>query len=149
MILPPAATAASGADPSNPSLDQYVESVPSSHGDKTPPSGGSSSLGGDLRRQIQAQGGSDAKQLEAVAGSPAYGAPPASHAAKGSGTKRGGSGDARKSSPRPSALDSATAAAVGGSGSTTTLLVAGLALITALAVSAALWSRRSAAGLPK
>src|SRR3954465_4352209 len=95
MILPPAATAATGADPSNPSLDQYVESVPSSHGGG-PPAGRPSRghLSDSVRQQIARRGGADAKQLEAVATSSAFGAPTstAGRASSGASATGGGSG---------------------------------------------------------
>jgi hypothetical protein len=154
MILPPAATAASGADPSNPSVNQYVESVPSSHGGQ-PPSGGGSSpsshLPASVRHRIAAQGGTDAKQLESVATSPALGAPPAPNAASGGkgkgGTGSGGTGSGGAPSAAdersPSAISAVATAATGGNGNSVVILVAGLALITALAAAIALARRRS------
>jgi hypothetical protein len=155
MILPPAATAASGADPSNPSVNQYVESVPSSHGGQ-PPSGGGSSpsshLPASVRHRIAAQGGADAKQLESVATSPALGAPSAPNADGGgkgksnrSGTGGTGSGGAASAADErsPSAISAVATAATGGNGDSVVILVAGLALITALAAAIALARRRS------
>ncbi|HEY0633518.1 MAG TPA: hypothetical protein VGC98_15785 [Thermoleophilaceae bacterium] len=164
MILPPAATAASGADPSNPSLDQYVESVPSSHGDKTPPGGSSHGrLSDSVRHKIAKQGGADAKQLQAVATSPTFGAPTSTATQSSSGTAgssagRGGSsaggsgsgssaGGARAplaiDERAPSGLHALATAATSGEGSSIGLLVGGLVLITALLGGTALAARRN------
>lgn len=165
MILPPAATAApgDGTDPSNPSLDQYVESVPSSHGDHRPPRGGGGAKPGHLstsvRRRIHAQGGSDSRQLAAVATSPALGAPGSYPSRSGSGGGKAGSARGGASSPgggssdggaaavaeerAPSSLSAVTAAAAHGDGSSIGALVIGLVLISALAGGLALARRRS------
>jgi hypothetical protein len=144
MILPAAAPAASGADPSNPSLDQYVESVPSADGNRNPPSSGGSDRSADalppeVRQRIGAQGGPDAKQLEAITSSPAYGAPE---------PKKHPGGDAKPSrasdGPAPSGLDAVTTAATGsGDGSSIGLLLGGLVLITVVAGGVAIMRRRS------
>src|SRR4051794_22238949 len=165
MLLPPAATAASGADPSNPSLDQYVESVPTSHGD--PPGGGGSTRGhistshlpASVRHQIAAHGGRDATQLEAIATSPVFGAPadavasttgrPAATPGTGTGT---GSGAGRHSTAqplpasgdsRPSGVDAFTTAATHGGGSSTGVLAIGLVVIALMAGGIALSRRRA------
>jgi hypothetical protein len=163
MILPPAATAASGADPSNPSLDQYVESVPSSHGDKTPPAGSSRGhLSSSVSHEIAKRGGADAKQLEALATSPALGAPtstatPSSPGVAGSrggqtGRTPGGSGGSARGAARaplaigartPSGLHAIATAATSGEGSSIGLLAGGLVLITALLGGTALVARRN------
>jgi hypothetical protein len=160
MILPPAATAASGADPSNPSLDQYVESVPTSHGD--PPGGGGSTRGhistahlpASVRHQIAAHGGRDATQLEAIATSPAFGAPADAVASTtgGSGATGAGGGSAQRPSPqrppltsadhRPSGIDAVASSATSADGSSMGLLLGGLVLIAALAGGMALARRR-------
>src|SRR5215208_4103253 len=62
----------------NPSIDQYVESVPSAGGDRSPqgqPHSNAGSLPPNVRERIRSQGGSDAAQLETIASSPALGAP--------------------------------------------------------------------------
>ena len=161
MILPPAATAASGADPSNPSLDQYVESVPTSHGDP-PPGGGFShghisstrgQLPASIRHQLATRGGSDATQLQAIATSPAFGAPAAavrSTTGSGNGTRsRGGDGSrhANDAQPdgaahRPSGIAAIADSATQGDGSSTGLLLGGVALISALVGGTALVRRR-------
>jgi hypothetical protein len=161
MILPPAATAASGADPSNPSLDQYVESVPTSHGD--PPGGGGSTRGhistshlpASVRHQIAAHGGRDATQLEAIATSPAFGAPAdavASTTGRPSGTSGAGNASPRHSTARPplasgdtrpSGVDAFTTAATHGGGGSTGVLAIGLVVITLMAVGIALSRRRA------
>src|SRR4051794_13293935 len=51
---------------SNPSVDQYVESVPTAGGDKPPPAqphGNVGTVPPKVRDRIRAQGGSDAQQL--------------------------------------------------------------------------------------
>jgi hypothetical protein len=161
MLLPPAATAASGADPSNPSLDQYVESVPTSHGD--PPGGGGSTRGhissaplpASVRHQIAAHGGRDATQLEAIATSPAFGAPAAAVASTSggsTGTSGAGSGSARhptaqppaaSGASRPSGVDAFTTAATHGGGGSIGVLAIGLVVITLMAVGLALSRRRA------
>jgi hypothetical protein len=155
MLLPPAATAASGADPSNPSLDQYVESVPSSHGGQPPPGGSSHGrLSDSVRHKIARQGGADAKQLQAVATSPAFGAPTSSATAsssRSSGSSSGGSAGGAGSTAgpslkteenQPSGLHAIATAATHGEGSSTGLLIGGLLLITALVGGTALARRR-------
>lgn len=142
----------------NPSLDQYVESVPTGHGNGPahggPGGGGSggSALPQDTRRQIERQGGSDAGALEAVAGDPALGAPEASaKARRGAGTdkpgarnaKPGGSAPTAAGTASPSTVDAVTSAATGGDGSAAPWLLLGLALLTAFAAAAALVRRRS------
>jgi hypothetical protein len=160
MLLPPAATAASGADPSNPSLDQYVESVPTSHGD--PPPGGGSTRGhistahlpASVRHQIAAHGGGDATQLEAIATSPAFGAPAdaiaSTSARSGSASGRGSAPRRHTTSPppaasadhRPSGIAAVATSATSGEGGSNALLLVGLVVITALAAATALARRR-------
>jgi hypothetical protein len=148
MLTPPVATAASGADPSNPALDQYVESVPSSHGNHPgPPSAGSqtdpNALPPSVRSQIQTQGGSDAQQLEAVGSSPALGAPPEHHARRGDGGTRAPRAPTRvkPEEKSPSLLSSVAKAATDG-GDSAGLLIVGLVLLTAALGGTALVRRR-------
>src|SRR4051812_1417727 len=97
LLFSPAASAASGPDPSNPSLDQYVETVPNSHGG-APPSGTSGGhqtrghLSASIRHRIARQGGADAGHPEAVGTPPAFGAPPTGTGSSTAAdpTKRGG-----------------------------------------------------------
>jgi hypothetical protein len=107
-----------------------------------------------VRRQINARGGSDAKQLETVASSPALGAPTSSPAGtsggqrdsrNGSGSGRGGSrGDSAPAPAEhgPSAFSAIATAATHGGGSSIGALVVGLLLISAVAVGLALVRRR-------
>jgi hypothetical protein len=71
------ATGVSGA-PGSSAIAQYVEMVPTGTGDQ--PLGAASQpdtkLPAKLKHTIEAQGGSDASELVAVASSPTYGAPP-------------------------------------------------------------------------
>ena len=137
----------------NPSLDQYVESVPTGHGNGPSHHGGSSSatqLPEATRRQIEQQGGSDAPALEAVAGNPALGAPDsAGKAGHGAGSgkrtrnaKPGGSAPTAAGTASPSALDAATTAATGGDDSSGAILLVALALLTLVAAAVALARRR-------
>jgi hypothetical protein len=150
MLTPPVATAASGADPSNPALDQYVESVPSSDGNHpAPPSdaGKTESLPPTVQSQIQSQGGSDQQQLEAVGGSPALGAPSPSATRKdradGSGAKKPAPGTLAKPEEKsPSLLSSVATAATESHGDTSGLLIGGLVLLTVAIGGTALARRR-------
>jgi hypothetical protein len=161
LLYSPAASAASSPDPSNPSLDQYVEAVPNSHGG-APPSGTSGGhqtrghLSASIRHRIARQGGADAKQLEAVATSPAFGAPTtrtASSTGAGAIHRGGGAGSAAArrvpqstADSSPSGLDAFTRAATHGEGSSIGVLVGGLVLITAVAGGTAFARRREHAG---
>jgi hypothetical protein len=145
MALPAVASASS--DATSPSLDQYVESVPTATGDRPEP-GASGSQGGlpsSTERDIAQQGGSDAPALEAVAGSPALGAPPAS--SNGGKGARPGAGNGRSAVPpataAPSALDAATTAASGDDAGAAPWLLAGMLLLTAVAAGVALARRRA------
>jgi hypothetical protein len=136
MILPPVAGAA------NPSVDQYVESVPSASGpgpgdggdDGGPTHGHATTLPPATRKAIRAEGGSDAGALEAIASSPALGAPDTGGARSGSGAKAPRAG----ASTKPAA-----AATVDGGGSSVAVLAAGLILLTVVACGTALARRRS------
>lgn len=152
MLLPPAATAA-GADPSNPSLDQYVESVPTSHGGAPPPNGTTTRghLSTSVRHQIAQRGGADATQLQAIATSPAFGAPVdavASASGRQAGSSGSGSGATRRTTPqpaaasRPSGVDAFTTAATHGGGGSVGVLAIGLVVITLMAGGIALSRRR-------
>jgi hypothetical protein len=165
IVLPPAARAA------NPSVDQYVESVPTADGDTI--GGGNGGVGGgrttrdhanpgptrlphSVRQRIRSQGGSDAATLETIASSPALGAPdsvPASDSGGGSGRGRsrsggggggsGGNGNGNVADEKPpSAIKAATAAAVDGGGGSMGVLAGGLILLTAAGAGIALARRR-------
>lgn len=150
MALPAVASASS--DGTNPSLDQYLESVPTTSGDRSRPDNSGGSAGGGLpastQRRIEQQGGPDAAALEAVADSPALGAPAPARTGRGgrhgaaAGTK---SGTAAPTGSSPSALDASTAAVTGEGGDTGPWLVAGVLLVTAVAAGAALIRRRAGA----
>jgi hypothetical protein len=136
MLLQPAAGMA------NPSVDQYVESVPTADGHLPAAGGGSGGRSADvpaaIRGRIRAEGGSDAATLEAVASSPTLGAP-----ASGSGRARSGSTRAGAAGKPPSTAAAATVAAVDGGGNSIAVLVGGLILLTAVAGAVALARRRS------
>lgn len=165
MLLPPA-TAAGAPGGDSPSLNQYVESVPTADGDQPTPRGGpaggsggggggggsaGSSLPPSVRSEIRAQGGADADQLEAIAGSPALGAPAQDRgrgAQGNSGRDRdaGAPGARASSGHRPSAVDAVATAATSGGEGASTALVGGLVLLTAAMAFAALARRRSLDG---
>jgi hypothetical protein len=168
IVFPSAAAADPG---SNPAVDQYVESVPSSGGDT--PSGGSHSGGNHrlppaVRHQIHSQGGADAPELEAVASSPALGAPPTTPAtpaatggAQGGGSSNGAARNRHVGAPgapgatsvsdkatsqpdsRPSVVTAAADALVGSGSSGVGLLLVGLFAVSAACGTAVLMRRRS------
>jgi hypothetical protein len=149
----------------NPSLDQYVESVPTSHGDRSPQGGagggsngghnggnggstnGGTSLPPQTREQLQQQAGGDAAALEAVATNPGLGAPSKGDGGKGhESTGRTGTGTgsgATSGANSPGAVDAVATAATGGDGSTGPWLLAAIAALTGLTLAAALMRRRS------
>lgn len=90
MLLP--AAAAAQFDP-NPSVDQYVESVPSAGGGTPPSSSGGRpqrvAVPGSIRRDIRERGGSDARQLNRIVSSPELGAPDSAPATTGGATGGG------------------------------------------------------------
>ena len=136
-ILPPAGMAAPSRDPA---VDQYVESVPGAGGDRAPnsePRSGGERLPSDVRSEIERSGGEDAEALEAVASSPALGAP------RGDRDGNGGGGSRAASKAPPSTIDAVTSAAASGDSDAGGWLLAGLALLTAALAGVALARRRS------
>jgi hypothetical protein len=136
----------------NPSLDQYVESVPTGHGGPSHGGGGGggSHLPASTQRQIEQQGGSDAAALQEVAGSPALGAPAGGDSNGGSGkpggsrnAAPGGSAPTAAGTSSPSAVDAVTSAATGGGGSAGPWLLVGLIALTGASGAVALARRRS------
>lgn len=136
-ILPPAGMAAPSNDPA---VDQYVESVPGAGGDRAPgsePRSGGERLPSDVSREIERSGGDDAEALEAVASSPALGAPRAD-------TGKGSEAGSRASSEGPpSTIDAVTSAAASSGGDAGGWLLGGLAFLTAALATFALARRRS------
>jgi hypothetical protein len=135
-ILPPAGMAAPSRDPA---VNQYVESVPGAGGDRAPgtePRSGGDSLPPAVRSDIARSGGEDAEALEAVASSPALGAP------KGDRNGNDDSGSRPGSDGPPSTLGAVTSATRGGGGATGWLL-ASVALLTAALAGTALVRRRT------
>lgn len=125
----------------SPSIDQYVESVPTTRGSKPPPQGGGgggAELPADLRRRIEQQAGADAEDLAAIAGDPGLGAPERQAA--------GGAGNRAKAAPdgagEKGALGSATEAVRDSGGGGGMLFLLGGALATAAAVGGAALARR-------
>ena len=163
LMLLPATPATVARAATSPSIDQYVESVPTSRGDRTPQTqpGRGRDLPDDVQRQIRDEGGSDAGKLAAVASSPALGAPSAGSSgdAGGSETGKRGGGDRDRSgggpgdgvrggggssgAERPSALTAAAGAPSHGDGTAFGWLIGGLLVITGVAAGAALARRRS------
>jgi hypothetical protein len=152
LIVALPASASASSDGTNPSLDQYVESVPTATGDRSDPSyggnrrGSAGALPAATRRRIGQQGGADAPALEAVAGSPALGAPP-TRGSGGNGREAGrASGEGRSATPpaaaAPSAIDAAATAATGDGAGATPWLLAGVVLVSLAAAAAALARRR-------
>jgi hypothetical protein len=140
LMLLPSATAAVAEASTSPSVDQYVESVPTAGGDTTthPGRGGhGQALTPGVKRRIRQGGGSDARKLEAIAVSPALGAPAGDH-----GRKRSTS-YAPRDPAQPSALKAAVTAGTHGDGTAFGWLIAGLLGIGAVAGAAALSRRRS------
>jgi hypothetical protein len=136
-ILPPAGTAAPSRDPA---VNQYVESVPGTGGDRAPGSerrSGGEPLPPDVRSEIERSGGEDVEALEAVASSPALGAPRADRGDDREARAGGGSDGP------PSTIDAVASAAASGDGDAGGWLVGGLALLTAALAAFALARRRS------
>jgi hypothetical protein len=136
-ILPPAGTAAPSRDPA---VNQYVESVPGAGGDRAPnnePRSGGEPLPSDVRSEIKRSGGEDTDALEAVASSPALGAPRADRG------DRDGPGAGRRSEGPPSTIDAVASAAASGDGDAGGWLIGGLALLTAALAALGLARRRS------
>lgn len=135
LIVPAPATAQS------PSLDQYVESVPTARGPKPSSHGsgpGGSELPPQVRRRIEQQGGSDADELAAIAGEPGRGAPQRPVGGR-EAERRGGSQRSAPGDDDKAALPSA-AGAIGDGDGMAVLLVAGLA--TAVAIGGVALARR-------
>ena len=148
-----AQTPGSGA----PSIDQYVESVPTGAGRSAPAqpqAKGTEPLPKQVSQRLEAEGGSDARQLETIATSPALGAPaprPATAEPRSANRKpRSKSGatttrttaTTRLMAPSEGAL-TAAAGAVSGLSTPVLLLLITLVVMT-IAVAAVLLVRRHA-----
>ena len=147
-----------GAASANPSIDQYVERVPSSGGDRDPrarPDSGDGGVSPEVRRRIREDGGADAAQLEEIVSSSALGAPDSTarsgrggDSTPGPGSGRGGSkpgsgGGSGSDESRPSALEAVVTAGAHDTGNSFTWLVAGIVALSAAMAAAALARRRS------
>jgi len=79
FMVQSAAAAKPPPDPSDSALAQYVEQIPTSRGSRAVGQGAGEAAGRPLtasaEAELRAQGGADAKLLEAIATSPALGAP--------------------------------------------------------------------------
>jgi hypothetical protein len=136
-ILPPAGTAAPSRDPA---VNQYVESVPGAGGDRAPntePRSGGEPLPSDVRSEIERSGGEDSEALEAVASSPALGAPRADRERDGDPSSR-----ATLKGP-PSTIGAVTSAAASSDGDASGWLIGGLVLLTVALAGTALARKRS------
>lgn len=130
---------------SNPSVNQYVESVPTAKGPKPSrkaPGDRKGELSRDVRRQLDRQGAADAEALEAIATDPRLGAPPA---------RPRGEAAAGALSPPPAAADKGfvpaiTEAALDSDGGGTLLLIVLLTTIAAAVAGAAAARHRSRSG---
>jgi hypothetical protein len=129
LLLAPTAFAASPGDFS--ASDQYVESVPTSHGPSATDGSKHSRapLSTGAAAKLRNQGGADAASLEAIATSSDYGAPQA---------KREGKGSSSNSTP---AVPSASVAAVRESGGDLIWLLLALLAVTGLLIGAVAYQR--------
>jgi hypothetical protein len=149
LVLPaPALGQGSGELSSDPSVNQYVESVPTTKGSKPTtrrPDDKPAPLPPEVRRKLEAEGGPVAEELEEIATSPALGAPATPRDGKpGSARERGGH-DAPARDERGTV--SAVAQAVGGDGAGAMgTLLGGLLLISGVVAAAALHRRRTTTG---
>lgn len=144
----------------NPAADQYVERVPTTSGESadSPSQSSPDRLESSVREELSESGGADARQLEELATSPAYGAPTVGEAdaqratgQKRADRRRATGARAQASPPSPSddrERETVTAAvdAVGSGSTATTLLAIGLTLITGACIAGLVRRRRTAAG---
>lgn len=140
MPVPAAASAQSAGEAPNPSVNQYLESVPRARGGK-PATGKTdrkaNEVPTEVRRKLAEEGGADAAALDAITRSGRLGASPRASVPDGE-PARPGAGD--KIASEPSAVRAASTAA--GEGSARWLL-AGLAAIAVAAGVLALRRRRA------
>jgi hypothetical protein len=127
----------------SPSVEQYVERVPTAEGPR--PSSGDGTTDRDAlppaaRRELRERAGSDAEALEAIAGSEALGAPQGQR--RGSADAAPGGGGASGGDATTSAGPAVVDAAFDGGG--TSLLLVGLVVTTLIAAGVALARRRRA-----
>jgi hypothetical protein len=149
-LLPATASAQAPGEGPNPSLDQYVESIPTRSGTsrtRDRPPGERGRLSGEARRRLEREAGRDARALEDVTTSPSLGAPPQRRGDPrrrdgAAGGRTAGESDRRAAEPQRSAVPSAIDATLEG-GSSTTLLLALLAATAAGMGALALARRRS------
>ena len=155
----PQAAQAQAPGANAPSVDQYVESVPTGSGRSETPSRQTEAaepLPQRLTERLEAEGGTDASQLEKIATSPALGAP----VTQGAGTEgrnsgrrqaRGDSGRAKaksKTTPptrlsaRNDGAVTAVASAASGRATPVLLLLIALVVVTAVIAGAAARARR-------
>jgi hypothetical protein len=149
LLLGPADSAhAQAPGLGGPSVDQYIESVPTARGPAAvaePRTAPATRLPAETRRRLRREAGGDAAALEALSTDPATGAPAGRSAAAG---RRGGSSQ-EDSAPAMLGMSErgsadAAAQALSGGGSAVLLLLAGL-LAGTLALGAVAWRRRSSA----
>jgi len=132
LLLAPTAFAASPGDFS--ASDQYVETVPTSHGPSATDGSRRSRtpLSAAAAAKLRNQGGADAASLEAIATSSDYGAPQA---------KRDGADKRRDGKGSTPAVPSASVAAVRESGGDLLWLLLALLAVTGLLIGAVAYQR--------
>jgi hypothetical protein len=152
LMAAPPATAAAPASPPSPSVDQYIESVPTSEGPKRPdapstrPSSNSTPGSGAAppplpaaaERKLAREGGAATPALRAITSDPGRGAPTAT------GSEPPPRAASHTAGSAPGALSAAVHAAGSGQGVQLPLLLLGLLAISGAA--AVLAIRRRAAG---
>jgi hypothetical protein len=132
LVLLPAPTAFASSPGDFSASDQYVETVPTSHGPSATEgsSRGRTPLSAGAAAKLRNQGGADAAPLEAIATSSDYGAPQAK--------RRDGKGSSSNSTP---AVPSASVAAVRESGGDLLWLLLALLAVTGLLIGAVAYQR--------
>jgi hypothetical protein len=148
-VLPAPAHGAADELSDDPSLNQYVESVPTARGNRPPSERGGRRGGEELppevRRELREQGGELADDLAAAAGDPSAGAPPARPKGRRDASPSGWTAYAPADEPGPSLPSAATNAV--GDGTRLPWLLAALAALALVAVLTA--ARRRAADGPR
>jgi hypothetical protein len=146
VLLALVSPAPAAAAPEDPAVDQYVERVPGPGGDaRAERPARRSQLPARVRRQLEREGAEDAEALEALAESPALGAPPAGRgAAPGRPDAREEPGEPRTEADRPSTLEAVASGPAPGDSGAIALLAVGMVAVAAAAIAAALRRRRDA-----
>jgi hypothetical protein len=138
-LVPASAGAANPPPPPVPAIAQYVESLPTSAGPAVPGSGKphSRALPTAVERTIRTQGGRDARTIEAIATSSAYGAPQTSLNARRPARQLPGT-----ATPGAQRVAAAQIVSTDGGGNTRLVVLAALLGLATVALGAAGWRRR-------